>query len=313
MSKPKRSSRQYRREPIRRHLPSRQPPTAAGDVRDAVRPGAGLVLADVDTLALGALRTIDVELTPLYAMLSALHQVLGGEESHSAVIASAQMTCALGLLGCAAELIVACTSVCQGNGGSVSLEEIGGWRHPPVIRPDATTDGHVVVWTGSFSRCIDLGISQSAMLRRAARTGEAQALPAVLPADSRDALLNGSVSLVALRGKFALNWMLFPQWTPCLDPLLRRHTDIIEYGGLALAHMVVDQLSAVAVGRDLGQLRVRFPAIGRLVAGELRLADLGDPPPGCPAQEPPAACCATGESSALLDPSPGCSGGIDGH
>lgn len=231
-------------------------------------------------LAIGALRTIDAELTPLYAMVAALHQVLAGREPPSVLIASAQMARALELLGCDAELIVACTSVFRSAAGPELAEQIGEWSHPPLIRPDATTDAHAVVWTDSFDRCIDLGVSCSPAVRRVAERGEATSAPAVLPAASRDALTRSAVSVAAFRGRLLLNWMFFPQWTPCLNPVLERHADAIDYGGRALAQVVVDQLAAVAVTRDLGPLATRFPVIGKLIADKPRLADPGAPSPG---------------------------------
>jgi hypothetical protein len=258
---------------------------------------AALILPDTDTLALGALRTMDLEVIPLYAMLSALYQVLGGQESPSPVIASAQMARGLGYLGCEAELIVTCTSVYENNGEPRLMEDIGEWSHPPVIRSDGTTDAHVVVWTNSFNRCVDLGICQSATLRRARLTGEGQAQPAVLPVQDRDALLNAARAVMAFRGKVALQWMFFPEWTPHIDLLLKQHVDIIEHGGLALAHIVIDQLSAVAVNRDLSRLRDRHPAIGRLLVGEGQLPELKDPPKAHRPERPPAPRFASGVPS----------------
>lgn len=310
MSKPKRSSRRHRQEPVHRHVPSRRSPMASSEGHIPPEPGGGLLLPDTDTLALGVLRTIDVELTPLYAMISAMYQVLGGQESPSPVIASAQMARGLEYLGCEADLIVTCTSFYELKGGSVSLEDIGVWSHPPVIRSDGTTDAHVVVWTNSFSRCIDLGVCQSATLRRAPN---AQAGPAILPAADRDALLNTARALVAFRGKLALQWMFFPQWTPCLDLLWSRHADIIQHGGLALAHMVVDQLSAVAVSRDLSQLRDRYRAIGQLLTDELQLPELGDPPAARRAQRPTPAQSAPGDQNTLLGASHDSRDAYDGH
>jgi hypothetical protein len=280
MTQAKRSTRQRRREPVRRQLPVRRPTPATGNGRTPSRAEARFLVRGVEMLAIGALRTIDAELTPLYAMLAALHQVLDGREQHSALIASAQMARALELLGCDAELIVACTSVFRSAAAPELAEQIGEWSHPPLIRADATTDAHAVVWTDSFDRCVDLGVSCSLAVRRAVERGEASSGPAVLPAASRDALIRSAVSVAAFRGRLLLNWMFFPQWTPCLDLVLERHADAIDYGGRALAQVVVDQLAAVAVTRDLGPVATRFPVIGKLIADEFRLPDPGATSPG---------------------------------
>jgi hypothetical protein len=264
-----------------------------------VRAEARSLVRGVD-MAIGALRNIDAELTPLYAMIAALYQVLGSAEPRSTLVASAQMAQALRLLGCDAELIVACTSVFRNAAGQGPVEQIGEWSHPPLIRPDAT-DAHAVVWTDSFDRCIDLGVSCSRAVRRAAERGEATSAPAVLPAASRDALTQSAVSVVAFRGKLMLNWMFFPQWTPCLDPLLERHADVIAYGGRALAQVVVDQLAAVAVTRDLSPLATRFPYIGKLIADELQLPDLRAPLRGCEDDRRPSSGSAGGGAPSPSD------------
>jgi hypothetical protein len=313
MTQAKRSTRQRRRKPVRRQLPVRGPTPATGRGHAPARPEARALVSGVDMLAIGALRTIDAELTPLYAMVAALHQLLGGREQRSALIASAQMVRALELLGCDAELIVACTSVFRSAAGPELAEQIGEWSHPPLIRPDATTDAHAVVWTDSFDRCIDLGVSCSPAVRRAAERGETTSAPAVLPAASRDALMRSAVSVAAFRGRLLLNWMFFPQWTPCLDPVLERHAGAIDYGGRALAQVVVDQLAAVAVTTDLAPLATRFPAIGKLIADELRLPDLGAPSPGRQADCRPPSGSAGGSPFAPPDAIAGDRGSADGH
>ncbi len=98
--------------------------------------------------------------------------------------------------------------------------------------------------------------------------------PAVLPAPSLDALINCAQSIVAMRGPCALNWMFFPDWTPDIDTILKAKKKTIDYGALMFANAVIDQLSAVAVTRDLQQLADSFPTIFALLNGDAQLSML---------------------------------------
>jgi hypothetical protein len=210
-------------------------------------------------------------------MISAVYQALGARHSSSLIVASAQMVRGLDYLGFQSELIAACTSVYRSADKPVAMADIGVWQHPPIIQDDGTTDSHAVIWTSSFSRCIDLGVCQHTGLQRETVTAQVVTLPVILPVPGgRDYLLTSARSLVTFRKPFALQWMFFPQWTPHLEPLLERHSGIIEHGGLALAHMVVDQLSAVAVTRNLHQIKTLYPRLSDLLVGNTRLPELND-------------------------------------
>ncbi|MDB6084374.1 MAG: hypothetical protein JWN43_2255, partial [Gammaproteobacteria bacterium] len=207
-------------------------------------------------------------------------QAVGGRAAYRCIVACGQLMRALQYLGFDAELIPACTSVSRVERGDVRMADIGVWDHPPVIRSNGTTDGHLAVWSDSLNRCIDIGVCHEPALRRASTGEQVLTLPAILPVPGgRQQLLHTARSIVTLRHPFALSWMFFPQWRSRFDPLLDHHSAVIEHGGLALAHVVVDLLSAVAVYRDLGQLGELYPRLGSLVYGQALLPELDDYPP----------------------------------
>jgi hypothetical protein len=213
-------------------------------------------------------------------MASAIYQALGARQFSSIIVASAQMVRGFEYIGLQSELLVACTSVYRSSYKPIAMADIGIWQHPPIIRDDSTTDSHAVVWASSFNRCIDLGVCQHTALQRESINNPSLALPAILPfPGGRDYLLTAAKSFAVLRKPFALNWMFFPDWTPHLDPLLEHHSGSIEHGGLALAHIVVDQLSAVAVTRDLHQLKGVYPLLSNLLEGSSKLPELNDSVP----------------------------------
>jgi hypothetical protein len=81
---------------------------------------------------------------------------------------------------------------------------------------------------------------------------------------------------VAERSPFVTNCIFSEEWRPGFDPLIARHAAAIAHGGLALAHLVIDLLSAYAIYLDLRPLYDRYPRLGSLLDGEVNLPALND-------------------------------------
>src|SRR5437016_3470889 len=90
-----------------------------------------LLLPSMEFLDAASRGVLSVDVIPLYALLAGIYQAIGRRPAYSAVLASAQLVCALEHLGFDAELIPACTAV-YGQ-GKTHLTDIGVWRNPPVV------------------------------------------------------------------------------------------------------------------------------------------------------------------------------------
>jgi hypothetical protein len=219
-----------------------------------------------------------VELGPMWAAVAVLHKTLGGKPANTCVPACAMLVGALHYLGFQAEMIAACATVFRQEDTATRFADIGRWDRPPLVRNDATTDGHAVVWAESFRRLIDPTIVQEPSLRRAAAGDETFAMPIVVPLASRE-LLVGRVPAV-LRTPFLIAYMLFPEWSNAFDPLVTGdHGALLEYGALDLSHAVLDSLGAAAKIRDLRTLPAIYPRLGALLAGREALPAMPDNPP----------------------------------
>ena len=243
------------------------------------RASKSLILPGIDAFAIAGLGKIPAELTPLYVMLSAIYQVIGGGAPHPVVVVSSQMVHALEHLGFEAELIVACTSIYRVTSPNRSIADIGIRDHPPTVRPDGSSDGHAVVWVDSFKRCIDLGICKNRALQRASKVDQVMTMPSVIRVGGgRSELLDPTRSFVAPRHPFLLQWMFFPSWRDQLDPLMDLHAKSIEQGAVALAHVVVEILSSLMLSRDLRKLNELYPRLSDLLGGRVHLPK---PDEGC--------------------------------
>lgn len=208
-----------------------------------------------------------LEVTPLFMTLSAIYQGIGKRINYPVVLASGQLMRGLQYLGFEAELIPACMNVFR-------IDRVRPNERSASDR--AITDTHLVVWSPSLNRCIDLGVCQNATLVHALADGGISAFPVTLPVSGgRDQLFSGQTFVIA-RHPFGIMWKFFPGWDSQFDSLLARYTAAIEHGGLALAHVVVDLLSALAVYRDLHQLDDLYPRLGGLLSGRVSLPKLDD-------------------------------------
>lgn len=229
-------------------------------------PIADLLLSpSMDLLYAIAQGALSVDVMPLYALLAGTYQAIGRRPAYSAVLASAQLVSALEHLDFDAELIPACTAVYGQD--RTHLTDIGIWRHPPVVRDDGTTDGHVVVWADSFRRFIDLGVCNQPTILEAS-DGQSLPSPAVLPmAGGRKQLLDEASGAMTLRPPFAFAWNFFPEWKRRFDPFLAYHATTVEHGGLALANVAIGLLSALAIYSDLTNLTQLYPRLDALLSG----------------------------------------------
>jgi len=215
-----------------------------------------------------------VDVAPLYAILAAVHQALGRCLATRAVLESAQLVRALRWLGFEAELI-ACFARVFCDPYPTRLTDVGVRNRPPVVRRDGTTDGHAIVWISSTNRFIDLAVFRDRNLLRA-EGGEDPTFnaPAMLPMPGgRAQLLDPRLAPGTDRGRFRIGWYPYPHWTSRYDELIARHADAVNGGGLALARVTLDLLSATAVHRDMTELDRRYPQLGRLLSGAAQLPD----------------------------------------
>jgi len=227
----------------------------------------------------GKLTVVPVELVPLYASLAVVHADMSGAPAGICVPVCYQLAGALGYLGFDAEVMAACATVFHRDRQDTKFADVGVWDRPPKVRLDGTTDGHVVLWAGSFRRLVDPTIVQAPELLAAARDDLAFTLPVVLSVASREQL--ASQSLATVKGPFLITWMLFPEHTGALKPMLGGDIGAaLPYGSLVLAHTVLDVLRALGrVRPDLRRLRNLYPQLGALLTGRSQLPGLPDDAP----------------------------------
>jgi hypothetical protein len=220
-----------------------------------------------------------VEAMPLYAPIAVLIQHAIGKPANTCVPLSYQLVGALRHLGYQAQLMVACASVVGRDGAGTKVTDVGVWERPPIVRPDGTTNGHVVVWADSFHRLVDLTIGQDATLQRAAvQDPDLAASSVVLPMPRLLSFMEtGGRPIATLRGPFVINYMLFPEYLDALDPLFAewRHNGIlraVDASALSLAHATLDILRMVE--RDRPDRRCSDPSIRALLDGHSTLPPL---------------------------------------
>ncbi|MEV6927572.1 hypothetical protein AB0M46_24140 [Dactylosporangium sp. NPDC051485] len=250
-----------------RRQPGRRPIPVPGQQVDRIRVRASADRLLLPGLGLDRLTTEPVELTPLFAMLIAVHQAVGDLPPDRVVVESAQMVHALRQLGFEAELIACCARVFR-LPQHARLADMGVWKRPPTTRADGTTDGHALVWIGSFNRLVDVGVFRSRRLLRAeGGADETFTVPAMLPLPhGRSQLLNPWQIPGTIRGQFSVGWYPYPEWTQRYRDLLTCHAAVIEHGGVALAHTVVDLLNATRTYRDLSRVDELFPRLAALMS-----------------------------------------------
>lgn len=276
MSRRRRNTRRHRRDPARRpvHIPQRV--VAGFDQPETVPVAEDLWLPGAEHYLLNLWLGPPDEQTPLYAMLAAVYHAIAGRASQPRIIVSAQLARGIEYLGFEAALLPACARVFRLNRGRDEIAEVGAWDAVSVY---GEAEGHLVVWTASFNQCIDLAMCQDDALVSASTDGQLM-LPAVLPMPGGLAQLlykTASVGAEAIgveRPPFRITWNFFPERMGQFDPLLADYTDVIERGGLSLAHVVLDLLSALAVHHDMHQLNSLHSHLSRLLSGDVRLPEL---------------------------------------
>jgi hypothetical protein len=228
--------------------------------------------------ALATMSKIPTELLPFYAMIGVVRQGLIDSDYLATVIPSAQIARGFEYLGFKAQLVAACATLLQAGEPPKSMGDLGTWKAPPKIREDGTTDAHTVVWVDSFYRCIDLSVCQHPAIKSASKDEPKDTTPAVLPAEDLNALLTRG-HIVYFRGRYGVLLMFTTPWTKLLDPLLQHKSDIVDQGGLALAHAVLDQLSYMSEERDLEELANTYSTLGDLLRERNHLPALQLVPP----------------------------------
>ncbi len=201
---------------------------------------------------------------------------MSGKPAGSCVTTCHQMAAALGHLGFEAEPMAACATVFRAA-GQVKYTDVGVWEHPPIVRPDGTTNGHMVVWTESFRRLIDATVVQDPALLKLARRDIQFTLPVVLRVPGgRDTLIDGQTAFTP-RGPFLVSWLALPDWTETMTPLLDGPRGrAVEYGALAVAHDALDVRRSTGEHRDLRELPRLYPTLAALLTGSTTLPPLAD-------------------------------------
>jgi hypothetical protein len=280
MSK-KRSTRRDRRAPARRPIIVQRGAASSSNsalpaVDDAER------VPEFESSLFGVLGDVPVEHLPLYTALTVVHNDMSGAPAGSCVSICHQLAGGLERLGFSAEVMTASATIFDRETRAVKYDDVGVWDRRPTVRPDGTTNGHVVLWAESFRRLVDPTIVQAPVLLKAARDDEAFTRPVVLRMKSREQLLAAG-AVETYKGPFLISWTLFPEWTSSLAPALRGDLGAaMPYGTLGLAHAVLDLLRTLEQIRpDVRRLNNVYPKLGALLSGREHL-------PAMPA-EPPAA------------------------
>lgn len=251
---------------------------AAGFARPAQIEGSGL--GRLLQLAPGVQRrlvTCPIELLPLYATLAAVSVQFEGPVGARSASFCHQIRGGLSHLGFETEVIAATARVIPVEG---ETEYIGEHLRTPRLRADGTSDGHAVIWAGSFGRLIDPTITETRLLRETAERAAISMLVAV-PFESRGQLLRAPGFRIQSQTGVVVELRIVPQWTRELTPMPGSPLDIgLAYGQLALAHTVVELMRGTAELRtDLPRIRSLYPLLADLLAGSALLPRLPNEPP----------------------------------
>ncbi|RGC68216.1 hypothetical protein C5N14_14955 [Micromonospora sp. MW-13] len=232
----------------------------------------------------GRLVDAPVEMVPLLAVLAVLHQAQSGMPVGTCVPTSHQVSGALRHLGFEAEAVAACATLHRVTDTFTEVSEVGVWKQPPVVHPDGTTNGHMIVWTPSFAQLVDATLVQDPLLLAAAQVDPVYSTPVFVevPTDRRDFLAAQPVAW--LDDRLYASWVLLPDWTRRMDPVLEGEAStVVELGALGLATDALRLIAAVAEERDLGAMLVQYPRLGALLRGERQLPESPVEPPPHPA------------------------------
>ncbi|WP_327023091.1 hypothetical protein [Micromonospora sp. NBC_01739] len=268
----KRSGRRQRREPIRRMIP---PARVPGSQRPHRPDETAMMPLFEHSPMFGRLVDAPVELVPLLAVLAVLHQAQSGMPVGTCVPTSHQVSGALRHLGFEAEAVAACATLYRVTDTFTEVSEVGVWKRPPVVHPDGTTNGHMVVWTPSFAQLVDATLVQDPLLLAAAQADPVYSTPVFVevPTDRREFLAAQPVAW--LDDHLYASWVLLPDWTRRMDPVLEGEAGVVvELGALGLATDALRLIAAVGEDRDLDALPVRCPRLGALLQGKEQLPKL---------------------------------------
>jgi hypothetical protein len=222
---------------------------------------------------------VPVPVTPLYAQIAVLGQALVGGPAGTCVTTCAQLVRALDLWGIRARAVAAHATVYRLEGRTLRpVAAVGTTTGEPTVRPDGTTNGHMIVWSADFKRYIDLTIAQAAPLLAAGQTDIRTMLPSVIAVEDEHEL--NQLPAGARAGGFAVTWRTTPEWTTLLDSMVTGDLHVaVEYNALLLAHGALEALATVSSNRNLRQLHSLFPKLGALLSGRKNLPAIPDTPP----------------------------------
>lgn len=225
---------------------------------------------------------VPLEQTPLYAVLAVLHQALSGRPVGSCVLSCHQISGALQHLGFDAEPIAAHARLYRTISASLTEEsDIGVWKRPPIVRPDGTTTGHVVVLAWSFGQLVDPTLVQDPTLLARAARDPLYSIPVCAPVAPDLDLLLQQPPVQQLDHDLYVSWLLQPEWTDATDAVLDHTLRLAAtLGSLSLATQAIDVLQRLSAERDLTTLANSNATLGDLLSGERRL-------PAPPVEIPP--------------------------
>ncbi|GAB3816668.1 hypothetical protein [Micromonospora zhanjiangensis] len=244
------------------------PPTRAPGSR---RPRAADALMPVYECSpmFGRLVEAPVELVPLLAVLAVLHQAQSGMPVGTCVPTSYQISGALRLLGFEAEPVAACAKLYRVTDTFTEVSEVGVWKRPPVVHADGTTNGHMVVWTPSFAQLVDATLVQDPLLLTAAHVDPVYSTPVFVDVPAGWEAFIAERPVAWLDDRLYASWVLQPEWTRLMDPVLEGETGpVVPLGALRLATDALRLVASVGQERDLSGMLTRYPRLGALLRGE---------------------------------------------
>lgn len=220
------------------------------------------------------------ELAPLNAVLAVLHQAMSGRPAGSCVLTCHQISAALHHLGFPAEPIAACATLYRTAGSFSEESDLGVWQRPPIVRPDGTTTGHMIVWAPSFAQLIDPTLVQHEILLSRAATNPTYSIPVCVPAPTDPEALPRERLVARLDEDLYVSWLLQPDWTDAVNAALDETLTLAaELGGLSLATQALEVLRRLAAERELGPPDALSARLGALLAGTAHLPAMPDEVP----------------------------------
>ncbi len=214
------------------------------------------------------------DLAPLYALIGIFRYDSGGKPANSCISASYQYARALHLLGFEAHLMVACATVlCREKGTDTRITDVGLWdRLPEFRRSDQQYSGHIVLYSPSFTRLVDLTIAQDTALQRRITAEPSLGLPIVLSVSAGSDF--NVIRPATFRGRYLIIYQLFANLLHTLTPFWEESEQItqMERASRDLASWALDVLRTVD-RENPERWRQTAPHLRQLIDGVIELPE----------------------------------------